>query len=357
MLRGDAQPEIILPELSRGSVGSGAGQSKTMRLAKEISAGYIDILEQRFRGEIHHVPTGLADLDVAAPGLLHEGHLIVLAARPGMGKTTLGQQIGEQVAEQNRSVLFFSLEMSDYEIAERSFVRRGRVPMHTLRSGKLTETDWHGIGEAVKGFSPLPLVIDASTFDLAGIGKNSKLSVKALEKKKMPRLGLIVIDYLQLIASHGAANKNLEIGMITRGLKIIAKELSVPVLLLSQLNRETDHRPNHRPVLADLRDSGNIEQDADLVMFIYRDEAYNEDSQDKGIVEIIIRKNRHGPTGTARLAFLPERLEFAPLACGDYESGTVAPAPKSNKKPQSQAADERMLSNARAQGWRHDDIF
>ncbi|MHB8258430.1 MAG: replicative DNA helicase [Acidiferrobacterales bacterium] len=355
----NAPPPDLDAEVQAGTP-STRHKPKPMRLAKEVAAGYIDILEQRFRGEVHHVPTGLADLDEIAPGALSEGHLIIMAARPGMGKTTLAQQMTEMVAEQNRTALFFSLEMSDYEIAERAFVRRGKVPMRALRSGELTESDWRGVGEAIKGFSPLPLIIDDKSFSLPDIIKNARAAAGALEKKGLPKLGLITIDYLQLIASPGAANRNLEIGTITRGLKMLAKELSTPIMLLSQLNREVEHRSDHRPTLADLRESGNIEQDADLVVFIYRDDVYNEDSHDAGTAEILIRKNRHGATGKVRLAFLADRLEFAnyTIAGGINEVwvGDGAGFPAVMEGPtatptavSTAAADEQMMRNAATQ--------
>ena len=289
-------------------------QPKTMRRAGEVAAEYLAALDARFTGQKHHVPSGFQSLDKQLPAWLHEGHLIVIASRPAMGKSAFAQQVSENVAGEQRTVIMYTLEMSSYEITERAMSRRTGIPIPTLKTADgLTNRDWEKLSSAYAGFSPLPFLIDDATFAIDEIVAKTKAASSGLERTGMPPLGCVVVDYIQLVAAR-AANRTLEVGQVTNKLKRLAKELAVPVVALSQLNRAVEGRTDRRPTLADLRESGNIEQDADLVMFLYRDEYYNPDSTEKGIAEIIAAKNRHGATGAAKLAFSGEQVRFGDLA-------------------------------------------
>lgn len=286
---------------------------KSMRRIADVVLDYIDALDARTAGERHYVPSGFANLDRRFGGWLHEGHLIILAGRPAMGKSALAQQIAENVAGHGKTVIFMSLEMSSYELVERSISRRSGIPVPTLKVGTLDTEQWGRVAEAMEQTMALPLLIDDASFDIAGLLAKVKAAAASLEKAGLPPLGLIVVDYLQMVTGKGI-NRTLEVGQVSGGLKRLAKELETPVLALSQLNRAVETRNDKRPTLADLRESGSIEQDADLVLFVYRDEYYNEASPDRGIAEIIAAKNRHGETGTAKLAFIGERVQFGDLA-------------------------------------------
>jgi replicative DNA helicase len=290
-----------------------AKQPKSMRLARDIAHEYVEGLDNRAKGERHNLPSGFQTLDKQLPGWLHEGHLIVVAARPGMGKSAFAQQVAEYVAGQQRTAIFMTLEMSGYEIAERSLARRTGVSVSRLMTADLGVDDWPLISEALGQFSSLPFLIDDASFDISALIHKIKSNAACLEHAGLPALGLVVVDYLQLVVGKGI-NRAIEIGQVSGGLKRLAKELQVPVMALSQLNRNLDQRPNKRPMMSDLRESGSIEQDADLVLFIYRDDVYNEDSPDKGTAEIIAGKNRHGPTCTTKLAFMGKRIMFGDLA-------------------------------------------
>lgn len=288
---------------------------KTMRIAKDLAQDYVNALSERTEGVKHYMPSGFKTLDKRMPGWLHDGHLIIIAGRPAMGKSAFAQQVAEQVAAQNRTAIFYTLEMSGYEITERSISRYSGVPIPALKtsdSSAINDNQWRDISNAVVKFSALPLLVDDASFDIAALVHKTKAAAAGLEKAALPPLGCVVVDYLQLIGAK-AANRTLEIGQITGALKRLAKELNVPVIALSQLNRGVEGRVEKRPGLADLRESGNIEQDADLVIFLYRDEYYFEDSPDKGIAELIAAKNRHGATGTTKLAFIAERVMFGDL--------------------------------------------
>lgn len=285
---------------------------KSMRPAGAIVQDYIAALEARNAGTKHHIPSGFKDVDSKFGGWLHNGHLIILAGRPAMGKSAFAQQAAEQVAEQGKTTIFVSLEMSGYELIERSISRRSGIPVPTLKIGTLNDDQWDGIAAAMAQINTMPMLIDDASFDIVGLIAKLNAAAGSLEKAGMPPLGLIVVDYLQLVAGKGI-NRTLEVGQVSGGLKRLAKELECPVMALSQLNRAVEQRNDKRPTLADLRESGSIEQDADLVLFVYRDEYYNEASPDKGVAEIIAAKNRHGETGTAKLAFIGERVMFGDL--------------------------------------------
>lgn len=288
-------------------------KTKTMRLSKHVAADYLATLDARVTGQKHHIPSGFPSLDRQLPAWLHQGHLIVIAGRPAMGKSAFCQQIVENVASEKRTTIMFTLEMSSYEITERAMSRRTGIPIPTLKTANgLANRDWERLTKAYAELSLLPFLIDDSTYGIDEIVAKTHAASTDLAKADLPPLGCVAIDYIQLVAAQ-AANRTLEVGQVTNKLKRLAKELSVPVVALSQLNRAAENRNDRRPTLADLRESGNIEQDADLVLFLYRDEYYNPDSSEKGVAEIIAAKNRHGATATTKLAFSGEQVRFGEL--------------------------------------------
>lgn len=300
-----------------------AKEQKTMLVFKDLAKNYIDDLGQKLDGEKRYTPSNLSVLDENLGGFLHDGHLIIIGARPSMGKTSVAQQIAENVSEQNGSVLFFSLEMSSHEVVERSVVRRSGINLQKLRTAHFDDADWQLLGASINQIAPLPFFVDDSTFDIVSITHKARSAATGFEARGYPPLKLIVIDYLQLITSKlGGGNRTLEVSAISRALKLLAKELKIPVIALSQLNRKLEERPEKRPIMSDLRDSGSIEQDADLVLFLYRDEIYNPDGPDKGIMEIIAGKNRHGSRETSRMTWSGERMclyDINSYAISDYE--------------------------------------
>jgi len=257
--------------------------------------------------DITGIATGFHDLDQKTSGL-QEGDLIIVAGRPSMGKTALALNIAEHVAVNDRlPVAVFSMEMSGTQLAMRMLGSIGRLDQMKLRTGKLTDDDWGRLTDAVGKVHDAPIHIDETP-------ALNCLELRARARRmhrQYGRLGLVVVDYLQLMSSNSyGENRATEISEISRSLKALAKELKVPVVALSQLNRGLEARPNKRPVMSDLRESGAIEQDADLILFIYRDEVYNPDSADKGKAEIIIGKQRNGPIGTLNLTFIGEYTRF-----------------------------------------------
>lgn len=262
------------------------------------------------QGQFAGTPTGLARLDEMTNGL-QPSDLIIVAGRPSMGKTSFSMNIVENVAIKEKiPVAVFSLEMSAEQLAIRMISSWGRVDQSRLRNGHLSEDDWPKVTSAVGIMNQnAQLFID----DTPALSP-SELRSRARRLKREHDIGLVVIDYMQLMQVPGTKeNRTNEISEISRNLKALAKELDVPVIALSQLNRQVEQRDNKRPRMSDLRESGGIEQDADLIMFIYRDEVYNEDSDDKGVAEVIIGKQRNGPLGTARTAFLPHFTRFENL--------------------------------------------
>lgn len=259
------------------------------------------------KSKITGVPSGFKDLDELTSGL-QEADLVVIAGRPSMGKTSLAMNIAENASVGSRlPVAVFSMEMPGQQLAMRMLSSLGRVNAHRVRTGQLSEDDWPRITSAMGLLDEAPIFVD-DTPALTPLELRSR--VRRLMREN-GRLGLIVVDYLQLMQTgESSENRAVEVSNITRALKILAKEAQVPVVVLSQLNRGLEQRPNKRPQMSDLRESGAIEQDADLILFIYRDEVYNEDSPDKGTAEIIIAKQRNGPTGTVRLTFLGEFTRF-----------------------------------------------
>jgi replicative DNA helicase len=274
----------------------------------------IDELFQRDNpNEVTGIPTGFHDLDQKTSGL-QPGDLIIVAGRPSMGKTAFSINIGENVALQTGlPVAIFSMEMGGTQLAMRMIGSVGKLDQQKIRTGRLQDEDWLRLTNAVGKLNDAPLFIDES-------GALTALELRARARRlhrQCGKLGLIVIDYLQLMSGGGGGeNRATEISEISRSLKSLAKELEVPVIALSQLNRSLEQRPNKRPVMSDLRESGAIEQDADVILFIYRDEVYNPDTQDKGTAEIIIGKQRNGPIGMVRMTFLGEYTRFENFAHG-----------------------------------------
>ena len=266
--------------------------------------------------DVTGVRTGFYDLDRNTAGL-QPGDLIILAARPSMGKTAFALNIAENVSiNEGLPVVVFSMEMGASQLALRMVGSQGRIDQQHLRTGRLDNDEWGRLTEAVERLSKSSVFID-ETPALTGAELRARARRQA---RQCGRLGLIVIDYLQLMSGSGndGENRATEIGEISRGLKALAKELQCPVIALSQLNRSVETRPDKRPMMSDLRESGAIEQDADIIMFIYRDEYYNKETKEPGVAEIIIAKQRNGPVGTTKLAFLRQWTKFENLA-PDYQ--------------------------------------
>ncbi len=265
--------------------------------------------------DITCIPTGFADLDQMTSGL-QPGDLVIVAGRPSMGKTAFALNVAEYVGIDLRlPVAVFSMEMSGAQLVMRMLGSVGRLDQHKVRTGKLQDEDWQKLTHAVGKLNEAAIFIDES-----GALTAPQVQARARRlRRQCGGLGLIVIDYLQLMSASGEGeNRATEISQISRSLKALAKELNVPVVALSQLNRGLEQRPNKRPIMSDLRESGAIEQDADLIFFIYRDEVYNPETKDKGVSEIIIGKQRNGPIGTVRLTFLPEYTRFENYAATGY---------------------------------------
>jgi replicative DNA helicase len=279
---------------------------------REAMKDAFQILQERYenQGSVTGLPTGFHDLDEMTAGL-QPSDLIILAARPAMGKTTLALNIAEYGAlKTKKSVAVFSMEMSASQLAFRLLSSIGRINATRLRTGQLEDEDWSRVNMAIKMLSDVKVFID----DTPALSPDV-LRSKARRIRREHDLGLIVVDYLQLMQVPGSAeNRTNEISEISRSLKALAMELKVPVIALSQLNRGLESRTDKRPVMSDLRESGAIEQDADIIMFIYRDEYYHKDSADKGLAEVIISKQRNGPTGTVKLKFFGEYTRFDNLA-------------------------------------------
>jgi replicative DNA helicase len=265
--------------------------------------------------DITGVPTGFYDLDRLTSGF-QAGDMIVLAARPSMGKSSLAINIAEHVAlHEGLPVAVFSMEMGASQLAVRIVGSIGRIDQMHLRTGKLTDDEWPRLTEAIEKLRNVSLHID----ETPGL-TTSELRANARRlARQCGQLGLIVVDYLQLMSvssSMSEENRATAVGEISRGLKMLAKELKCPVIALSQLSRGVESRTDKRPMMSDLRESGAIEQDADVIMFIYRDDYYNKDSKEPGVAEIIISKQRNGPTGTVKLAFVKPLTKFESLASG-----------------------------------------
>ncbi len=298
----------IAERVSRGKRG--------FRRMKELLVGTLDRIDQLFQRDnpITGVPTGYFEIDGMTSGL-QPSDLIIIAGRPSMGKTAFALNIAQNAAIKGEAaVAVFSMEMPAEQLAMRMLSSLGRIDQHKVRTGKLADDDWPRLTHAVGILSEAKLYIDDTPALSPG-----ELRSRCRRLAREQGLGMIVIDYLQLMQVPGnSENRATEISEISRSLKALAKELNVPVLALSQLNRSLESRSDKRPVMSDLRESGAIEQDADVIMFIYRDEVYNEDSTDKGIAEIIIGKQRNGPIGARKLRFMGEYTTFENLAFEQY---------------------------------------
>ncbi len=281
---------------------------------KELLTAGFELIERLHENDsaLTGLPTGLTDFDDLTAGL-QPGNLMILAARPAMGKSTLVTNIASYVSVRKRQpAVLFSLEMSQMELVQRILSAEARVDSDRLRTGRLRDTDWPKLSEAFGRLGDAPLFID-ETPDIT----MTEIRSKARRLKQQHGLDLIILDYLQLMRSPRFIDSRVqEVAEFSRGLKVLAKELGVPVIALSQLSRKPEDRNDHRPVLADLRESGSIEQDADIVAFIYRDEVYDPDSPAKGEAELIVAKHRNGPIGTIPLAFLGSTSRFANLKRG-----------------------------------------
>ena len=305
-----AQEALGRAEQAILGLGEEAVQRGFVRLSHIFHETIADLEERPASGFIG-LPTGYTDLDAMTRGL-NPANLLIIAGRPGMGKTSLALNIAQHVAiREDAAVGIFSLEMSQQELALRVISTEADVPFGKLRAGHLSQAQWNRVVKNVRSISNAPLFIDDSANPSL-----LEIASKARRLKAEHGLKLLIVDYLQLMQAGGRyENRNLEISAITRGLKQLAKELDIPVMALSQLSRQPERRgSDHRPQLADLRESGSIEQDADLVAFIYRDEVYDSETEDQGIAELIIAKHRNGATGTIRLVFLGETTKFCNLA-------------------------------------------
>lgn len=306
----EAQEALGRAEQAILGLGEEAVQKGFVKLGQIFHETLAELEDRPERGFLG-LPSGFSDLDAMTRGF-HPGNLVVIAGRPGMGKTSLALNIAEHAAiRENRPVGLFSLEMSQEELALRILSSEVDISFGPLRSGHLSQKQWTKVVQAVKTVSQAPLYIDDSANP-----SMLEIASKARRLRAESGLDLIVVDYLQLMqGTTRYENRNLEIAAITRSLKQLAKELSIPVIALSQLSRQPERRSgDHRPQLADLRESGSIEQDADVVVFIYRDELYDDETTDKGIAELIVAKHRNGETGTVKLVFLGDTTKFCNLA-------------------------------------------
>ena len=307
--RGDVDETIDFAESSIFEISDNKIKPAFYPISQVIETN-IDALEERQgnKAMVTGVPTGFSEIDEKTAGL-QKSDLIILAARPGMGKTALALNIARNAAvDSNAPVAIFSLEMSKEQLSMRMLSSEARIDSARMRRGFITQDDWMHITDAASILTEAPIFIDDSP-NISAL----EIRAKARRLKMDKNVGLVIIDYLQLMKSHGSAERrDLEISEISRSLKALAKEIDVPVLALSQLNRKLEERSDKRPLLSDLRESGALEQDADLVAFIYRDDAYNkeENNPNRGKAEVIIAKQRNGPTGTANLTFLNAYTRF-----------------------------------------------
>ena len=301
------EAEAKVFEIAEAGARNSSGFVSIQPILKQVVDRVQELYDRDNPSEVTGVPTGLVDLDEKTSGL-QPSDMIIIAGRPAMGKTTFALNLAEHIAiEQRLPVAIFSMEMPGTQLATRFISSVGRIDMQKIRSGRLTDDDWQRLTMAMGKLYDAPIYID----DTPGLNPiDLRARVRRLARQ-CGRLGLVVIDYLQLMSgTREGENRAAELSEISRSVKSLAKELHVPILALSQLNRSLEQRPNKRPVMSDLRESGALEQDADIIMFIYRDEVYNPDSPDKGTAELIIGKHRNGPTGTVRLTFIGENTRF-----------------------------------------------
>ena len=296
----EAQRELL-------AVAKRAAPSKKVKLSDAMGEAYRHVEEVHKKGsKITGISTGFKVLDEMMAGL-HPRELVILAARPGMGKTALATNLALRAARQRKGVLFFSLEMDARQLGMRVLGMESRVALQNMRTATCRVVDWTAMAKSTGQCEKLPMyIVDQSDMTI------QQLRTIAREHTATEDIGLVVVDYLQLVTAK-AERREREVAIISAGLKALAKELNVTVIALSQLNRSLESRVNKRPGLGDLRESGGLEQDADVVMFIYRDEYYNKETLKKGIAEIIIAKQRQGPTGSVEVGFIKERTQFTDL--------------------------------------------
>jgi replicative DNA helicase len=280
---------------------------------EEILASTFAELEQRSLGEVlPGLSCGFYDLDAMTQGF-QRSDLVIVAGRPSMGKTALSVQIARQISEIHRTgVAIFSLEMSKEQLVQRLLASESGIDSNYLRAGRIHESQWEPLSRAIGTLSQLPIYIDDSPNPSVN---EIRSSARRLQAERPEGLGLIMLDYLQLMGGgDGTEGRVQELSKITRSLKGLARELHVPIIALSQLSRGVEARTNKRPLMSDLRESGAIEQDADLIVLLYRDDYYNPDSPEKGVCELILAKHRNGPVGTVKLLFQPSQTKFFNLA-------------------------------------------
>ncbi|THF57717.1 replicative DNA helicase [Pseudothauera rhizosphaerae] len=305
LLLDEAEAKVF--EIAEAGARHASGFVSIQPILKQVVDRVQELYDRDNPSDVTGVPTGLVDLDGLTSGL-QPSDMIVVAGRPAMGKTTFALNVAEHIAVECRlPVAIFSMEMPGTQLATRFISSIGRIDQSKIRSGRLGDEDWQRLTAAMGKLYDAPIYID-ETPGLNPIDLRARCRRLA---RQCGKLGLIVIDYLQLMSStRDGDNRAAELSEISRSVKSLAKELHVPIIALSQLNRSLEQRPNKRPVMSDLRESGAIEQDADIIMFIYRDEVYNPDSPDKGSAELIIGKHRNGPTGMVRLTFIGESTRF-----------------------------------------------
>ena len=333
--QGDARKAIDEAQRILGEIADvGSGQHEPVAI-RSVLASVIEDIEARYNSEssIAGLSTGLVDLDRKLSGL-HPGDLIIIAGRASMGKTALAFNIAENVAITGKPALVFSLEMGNKQLGTRAIASQGGVSMERMRSGRLLDSDWDGITKALGRLHDAPLIIDES-----GGLTVSQMAARARRQMRRQGLALVVIDYLQLMRGEGNT-RNEELGDLTRRLKLMAKDLDVPVILLSQISRKVEDRTNKRPLMSDLRESGAIEQDADVILMVYRDDYYHAESADAGTAEVLIVKHRMGATGEVRLAFQGECSRFGDLATGDLARIDHARATAKMQKSRSRGLDD-----------------
>jgi replicative DNA helicase len=289
-------------------------QASDFRLLSEILHDEVDRLEKLSTGEteLTGTPSGFRDID-AITGGFQPGNLIIVAARPAMGKSAIVANIAENVALKRKTpVAFFSLEMSEVELAQRFIACRARISGDKLRKGQVAQKDWPKVVRACNELEEAPLWFDDSS-DLGVLDLRAKARRLHAQTQEQGGLGLIIVDYIQLMRSDDPrANRVEQVGQMSRGLKILARELEVPVLAISQLSRAPEQRHPPKPMLSDLRESGNLEQDSDLVAFLYREDYYRDpEDEPDGLADVIIAKHRNGPIGTPKLVFLDRFPKFA----------------------------------------------
>lgn len=307
--QGEVEGVLDLAEKKIFDIAEKRSTSDFEALSDVLERGFLEI-ERLFnnKGQITGVASGFTDLDSKTSGF-QKGDMVLIAARPSMGKTTFALNIAEHAAlREGKSVVIFSLEMSKEQLAYKLLCSEANVDMLKLRTGNLEDKDWENIARATGPLSKAKIYID----DTAGVSVMEMRS-KCRRLKMEYGIDLILIDYLQLMSGSSSENRQQEVSEISRSIKALAKEMECPVIALSQLSRAPEQRADHRPMLSDLRESGSIEQDADLVMFLYRDEYYNKETEEKNVAECIVAKQRNGPVGTVKMAFLGALSKFGNL--------------------------------------------